>query len=285
MEYGAFALEVRVHGRAVKEYRHGEEIWIEGRKGTEFVLRLENRSGKRVLAVPTIDGLSVMDGKEASFDSNGYVLNPWQHLDIPGWRLDNDKVASFRFNKTGKSYASQSGTPGNIGIIGCAFFEEIQPVIDYSKILRTCVLGEKGMPGIKVHKLTGDGSHTDWMPSSFFSTTKGTPANHSDGVASETNCCANPGQSPGVQEECYVMSHVAPSLGTEFGSEMGHRVVGTTFNRPEKPNVEMTVRYGDRDELRQRGIDFDQRPVVAHKPSAFPKEETGCKPPPGWPGR
>ena len=277
MEYGAFALEVRVHGRAVKEYRHGDEIWIEGRKGTEFVLRLENRSNKRILAVPTIDGLSVMDGKEASFDSNGYVLGPYQHLDIPGWRLDNDKVASFRFNKTGKSYAAQSGTPGNIGIIGCAFFEEKVPQV----ILRSTGLGST--PGIKVH---GAGALMDWMPSSFCSFDKGTPIANYSGSASETNCCADLGQSRGIQEECHVMSsNVSPSLGTEFGSEMGHRVVTTTFNRPEKPAVEMAIRYGDRDELRQRGVDFDQRPVVAHKPSAFHKEEVGCKPPPGWQGK
>jgi hypothetical protein len=295
MEFGAFALEVRVHGRVVKEYRHDEEVWVEGRKGTEFVLRLENRSNKRILAVPTIDGLSVMDGKEASFDSNGYVLGPYQHLDIPGWRLDNDKVASFRFNKTGKSYAEKTGKGGNVGIIGCAFFEEVRPVIDYSKIVRTCDLSHtRHHPGIRVRKGTGDGAVMDFAPSSFCSFDKGSQPNWTSGDGSETKCSADMGQARGmsancsnIQPDCYHQeaAPVAPSLGTEFGEQMDHRVVTTTFNRPAKPAVEMTLRYGDREELKQRGVDFDQRPVAAHKPSAFPKEEVACKPPPGWSGR
>jgi hypothetical protein len=79
---------------------------------------------------------------------------------------------------------------------------------------------------------------------------------------------------------------VAPSLGTEFGAAMTHKTFTITFvKNNDRPDVEMAIRYGDKDELRQRGVDLDQRPVVAHTPSPFPKEEHGCKPPPGWSGR
>ena len=67
---------------------------------------------------------------------------------------------------------------------------------------------------------------------------------------------------------------------------MAHKVMTTTFTKAhDKPEVEMAIRYGDREELRQRGVDLERKPLVAHRPSAFPKEETCCKPPPGWTGR
>lgn len=281
MEYGAFALEVRVNGRTVREYQHQGEIWIEGRKGSDFTLRIHNRSGRRVLAVPTVDGLSVMNGEEASYESSGYVIDPYHHVDIPGWRLDNDKVASFRFHKSGKSYAAKTDKPHNIGVIGCGFFSEKQPEftlrldsLSYSKGV------SKGMPGIRTRSLCSErgGSHMD-----FCSETNGSYSHNASGI--EVNCCAGP--APAASEaSCFYNTQAEPSLGTEFGSEMAHKVVTTTFQKAhDKPDVEMAIRYGDREELKKRGVDLEQRPVVAHKPSPFPKEETGCKPPPGWSGR
>lgn len=281
MEHGAFALEVRVHGRTVREYQSNNEIWIEGRKGTDFTLRILNRTAGRVLAVVTVDGLSVMNGEEASYDSGGYVLAPFGHIDIPGWRLDNDKVASFRFHKSGKSYASQKGTPRNIGVIGCGFFTEKQPQFTISYHEDTC----KSPPaGVRTRSFAP--SRLD-----FFSQTSGPQPCSDDGQWESSNCNAQGGMEVNcsVQPESHQVMNVsqaAPSLGTEFGAEMAHRVMTTTFQKAhDKPDTEMAIRYGDRGELEQRGIDLHERPVVAHRPSAFPKEETGCKPPPGWSGR
>jgi len=287
MEYDRVALEIRVHGRPVREYHHNSEIWIEGRKGSDFTLRIANLTAKRVLGVPVIDGLSVMNGEEASYDSGGYVLNPFQFMEIPGWRLDNDKVASFRFNKTGKSYAGKTGKPQNIGVIGCAFFEEKQPEIKIR--YEGTPIGCKGIsnPGVRSRSfLRGQSLGTpisdcnmDWSPSSNYS--------HSAG-GMQTNCSGEVERGGEIREDSgqIMNSAVSPSLGTEFGAEMGHRVVTTTFQKAhDKPDVEMTIHYGDREELTQRGVDLEQKPVTAHRPSAFPKEETGCKPPPGWPGR
>ena len=288
MEYDRVALEIRVHGRPVREYHHNGEIWIEGRKGSDFTLRIENLTDKRVLAVPTIDGLSVMNGEEASYDSGGYVLGPFMHLEIPGWRLDNDKVASFRFNKTGKSYAEKTGRPQNIGVVGCAFFAEKQPEI----------ISRHYSPGSFSKGVSGDGIRTR----SFLRSQGATPINdsgmpfdssvdcsYSSSGGMEANCSHEVERGGEIRQDSAILfsnTSVSPSLGTEFGAEMTHRVVNTTFQKAhDKPDVEMTIHYGDREELRQRGVDLEQKPVTAHRPSAFPKEETGCKPPTGWPGR
>lgn len=124
METTGVTFEVLVHGRPVKEYPHEGRRYVEGRKGSEFTLRIHNNTGVRVLAVVSVDGLSVMSGKVGSYDSGGYVLEPYRSLDIPGWRLNNNEVARFFFAEKGQAYASQMDMPTNIGVIGCAVFNQ-----------------------------------------------------------------------------------------------------------------------------------------------------------------
>lgn len=124
MQVVSYNLSVRVHGKTLKEFSHNGDIWIEGRKGSEFVIRVSNDSSRRILAVVSVDGRSVMDGKEATKNSGGYVIGAFSHVDIPGWRLDNEGVAKFRFHKASRSYAVKSGQSENIGVIGCAIHEE-----------------------------------------------------------------------------------------------------------------------------------------------------------------
>jgi hypothetical protein len=138
MEGRILDLQVRVHGKAVREFQHDGKIYIEGRKGSEFTLRFRNKTGKRLLAVPSVDGLSVMDGENASFNSGGYILDPYEFMDVPGWRLDDESVAKFIFHKKGKSYAAKKGKPRNVGVIGVAAFLEKETS---SFILRKCSLG------------------------------------------------------------------------------------------------------------------------------------------------
>ena len=132
-----FELEVRVHGSLVREYSHRDwKVYIEGRRGSNFTLRVRNNGSKKILAVPTVDGLSVMDGKQGNFESLGYVINPCSFVDVPGWRLNNNEVAQFFFSAPHESYAAKMDTPNNIGVIGCAIFEEKQPAYAIAPVLQ-----------------------------------------------------------------------------------------------------------------------------------------------------
>ncbi|MFA6042166.1 MAG: hypothetical protein WCV85_00720 [Patescibacteria group bacterium] len=135
---GSVSLSVVVHGKEVREIFHEEKMFIEAHLGSRFSLRISNNSPKRVLAVITVDGLSVMDGKVGKFDSSGYVLSPWSSHDIPGWRLSDAAVAKFFFGTLDQAYATQMDAPTNIGVIGCAVFNEpdrtaFRPHVLYSK--------------------------------------------------------------------------------------------------------------------------------------------------------
>lgn len=130
MRKGQVTFEVLVNGKPIKEYLKNGEVWVEGRKGSEYTLRVTNNTNKRILAVPTVDGLSVMDGKLGSHASGGYILDAYETATIPGWRLNNDKVAKFVFAAAGESYAAKTqDQPNNIGVIGCAFFNEYRPPV------------------------------------------------------------------------------------------------------------------------------------------------------------
>ena len=123
-------LEVVVHGRPVTEYARLGNMFVEGRIGSEFVLRVRNNSDRRSVVVVSVDGLSVMNGRTASRLDSGYVLDSNENLEIPGWRLNDQAVANFFFSALPGAYASQMDKPDNIGVIGAVMYhEKYQPLI------------------------------------------------------------------------------------------------------------------------------------------------------------
>jgi hypothetical protein len=260
-------LEVRVHGNPAREYVDREGVtWVEGRRGSEYILRVINQTYGRVLVVASVDGLSVMDGKAASLHSDqGYIIGARASMAIPGWRLDNNSVAKFKFGGPESSYAAASGQPMDIGVIGCAvFLEQYVPPPPPVWPEPTCVLRgmsldsgscKKGIIGA-AGPCGSRGAAGPVFAASCFNTSTGAP----------------------MVTEC-----AAPSLGTEFGERTGHRVTEVTFVRQEPAHEVLSIRYGTREELIRRGIDLNQRPEVG-RPNPFPADK-GCAPPPGWSGR
>lgn len=79
-------------------YTHDGQQWVAGESGRRYALRLRNRSGQRVLAAVSVDGVNVVSGKTASISQEGYVLEPYQSVDITGWRKSYASVAAFVFS-------------------------------------------------------------------------------------------------------------------------------------------------------------------------------------------
>lgn len=121
-----FELQILVHGRQLNEYGHQSETFVEGRRESEYALRVFNHSPRRVAAVLSVDGLSVMTGKLASSEDPAYIVGAYSSVEIPGWRLNDKDVAHFIFSSLPKAYATQMGQPTNIGVIGANLFYEKQ---------------------------------------------------------------------------------------------------------------------------------------------------------------
>jgi len=269
MDRNHLSVEVRVNGRKLREYQHTGEIWVEGRKNSDFTIRVRNDSDIRVLAVPSVDGLSVMDGEVADFDSSGYVINAHSYLDIPGWRLNDEEVAKFRFGKSNKAYAAKTGLPRNIGVIGVAIFnEEIAHTAVYHNFSHEIERGGGQSRG-------GAGGQSCGSPGATWTMSISNSATAPSSTETTTG---------GFIPDSTVMNTTEPSLGTEFGKKATHQVVTTTFTKAnKKPENVFQARYADKQELISRGVDMRQTVVAANSPTAFPGEEN-CAPPADWNG-
>lgn len=117
----------RATGERIPVYTHRGRLYVPGAPGAKYSLLITNKTGERVLAVTSVDGINVITGDTAAPAQSGYVLDPWGSVDISGWRKSMSEVAAFVFTALPESYAARTGRPGNVGVIGVAVFREVQP--------------------------------------------------------------------------------------------------------------------------------------------------------------
>ena len=115
-------------GATLSTYADRGKRYVAGTPGHRYSVRLSNRSGGRVLAVLSVDGVNAVSGQTANPDQTGYVLAPFESTEISGWRKNLDEVAQFNFTALPNSYAARTGRPTNVGVIGVAVFTERVPV-------------------------------------------------------------------------------------------------------------------------------------------------------------
>ncbi|WP_437802925.1 hypothetical protein [Sorangium sp. So ce693] len=241
-----------------REFVHRETTYVEGRSGQRYVLRVRNLTGARVEVVPTVDGLDVQSGKDASFDARGLVIRAHESFDFTGFRISHTEVATFRFGSIEQSYAAQIGKPRNVGVIGLAVFEEFAPP------------PPPPPPPFAPPPPAFGGPQGGGLP----------PPAPGFGPPAPAPAAPPPAPAPGAAP-----APAAPKgLGTTFGERRESRITSTQFTRATpKPAAVLVIRYEQRDGLRALGIEVDglhQRETA----SPFPAETGFAKPPPGWKG-
>lgn len=117
-------LEDRTLGRSIPLHHFDGRLYAAGEPGHRYAIRVTNRTGERVLAVVSVDGVNVVTGETANPGQSGYVLDPWQSTTINGWRKNLSEIAAFNFAPLPESYAARTGRPDDVGVIGVAVFEE-----------------------------------------------------------------------------------------------------------------------------------------------------------------
>jgi hypothetical protein len=121
------AITVAIHdgaGEALEAVHVVDRTYVIGRAGERYTIVITNHTDHRFEALATVDGLDVINGRAGSLANRGYVLMPYATLEIDGFRQSQDAVAAFRFAKVADSYAAQTGSARNVGVIGVAFFTE-----------------------------------------------------------------------------------------------------------------------------------------------------------------
>lgn len=235
-------------GTPFRHIHHAGQDYVEAPASGEYSIRLTNSSPHRRLAVLTVDGKNVCDGKLGSYDGAGFVLAPWQSTVIKGYLRGSAECARFTFTEAGGSYAALTGDGvKNTGVIGVAVFDEAP------------------------------------APAVFVPPTHTTPYSFGGNVRRSFVRGLQPeSYTPDDQTvRCAVNS--VPDLGTAYGRAEAFHTTQTTFRRATAtPAMLATLRYGVTEKLREWGVPVEAPVYVAPTPDAFPASPGYAPPPAGW---
>lgn len=126
-----YNVDILINDKPIRKFPHNDKLFVEAHKGAEYSIRIKNNTWQRILAVCSVDGLDILNGKPAEENGNGYVINGYGSLKADGFRVSNEKVAKFLFDYKGGSYATskQDGSDRNVGVIGVRIFtEKVKPL-------------------------------------------------------------------------------------------------------------------------------------------------------------
>jgi hypothetical protein len=150
----------RSEARWLQVYRHDGRMYVEGKPGHEYQIRLANRLREDLLAVISVDGVNVITGQTASPSQSGYVLSPRGSLDIQGWRRSLSQTAAFYFTALADSYAARTGRPHDVGVIGVALFRRKQEPRSVAPIAPEAAAGRRAEQDAQDARVgTGHGRH------------------------------------------------------------------------------------------------------------------------------
>lgn len=110
------SLEVLLEGRPAPLYPapDGSARWyVEAREGARYAIRLLNRTSGRLAVSLSVDGLDVISGERRGPQPWGsgrlYVIEPWEPIEVRGWRTSLQDVQQFVFVDERASYAARTG--------------------------------------------------------------------------------------------------------------------------------------------------------------------------------
>jgi hypothetical protein len=254
---GSYAVEVLVDGHQAAAFEHRGETVIMGQHGQRYTLRVHNRTGRRIEAVVSVDGLDVVDGKSADFNKRGYLVGAWGSVDIDGWRLSQYEAATFRFGSVSSSYAASKGKARNVGVIGVAVFPE--RVYPPRPIYRPTPVPYGYRRDEYAPSRSYEESDDKDVGAARGGASQGAPASAPADVYAESKAEAAEalGSSSGMRKRSPAQNR--PGLGTEFGEAVGSQVHEVEFVRANGsyPALTLGMRYNDRSGLIAMGVDVD----------------------------
>jgi hypothetical protein len=239
-------IELLVGGQPLPSYPGSGSItrYVESPASGTYEISLRNPSPHRVLAVLSVDGLSVMDGQPASDQSGGYVLGPYQTTTIKGWRRTDTEVAAFAITPVTGSYSEQMGFGSrNVGVVGLMVFHEKQ-------VMRSGPSVKQVMDSMELEGVT-----------------RGWPISSPKPMQATASTAPRGG----------LLSVEPTAIGTGYGAATEMRTSSTTFVREAAARETVTLRYGTRAQLEAWGVKF------VTEPNPFPGAPS-VPAPPGWRG-
>jgi len=310
---------VLVNGKPVTEVVHNGQTYIEGRKKTTYELYFRNNSHMQVLVVPSVDGMSVIDGESAGKQSPGYVVDPWSDITIPGWTVNGQEAAEFVFHAQGaywsdeQTYAEEiEADSSNQGALGFMVFHRKVRV-------RKSYAGNRMKSSTRKSMFDMSGNGTGNPPNDLLRGASGSvlDVNHayasnvltgsvvgSDGISSSptftttsagvssTDTMDSLGNNVNITYDSMDVDD-GKSLGTGFGDAVEFETQKVEFERELNPCAAFAFYYDTLKNLRKVGVPVQHfnrhySEAVSSAPNPFPDspEVTGyATAPSGWTGR
>jgi hypothetical protein len=255
-------------GEILDTYRSGGRFYVLGGAGQRYSVRVDNPTERRVEAVISIDGLDVIDGRDADFvGKRGYIVEPHDTLLVEGFRTSDSAVAAFRFSSVGESYAGRKGRARNVGVIGVAIFEErgrpavllpapvpppYVPMRPYGRLESD----ERGAVGKASASPSPSPSVDAEREAPAESASRSAPAPTSAPASASASLRSDQAAGQGRAER---QPASRPGLGTAFGEERFSQVSFTRFVRrhARTPDAFAEIRYNDASGLAALGIVLD----------------------------
>jgi hypothetical protein len=226
-------------GTTLRTYMSDGRLYVAGKPGHRYAVRMVNRTGGRLLAVLSVDGVNAVSGETANASQSGYVLGPWESTEL-------NEIAQFNFTALPDSYAARTGRPMNVGVIGVAVFtERSQRWIAEERDNRPPPAAPATRPWAKDDE-SAEAAAANEAPAA--------------GMASKSRAADAMAQSQPQRER----------LGTGHGEREWSQVGTTRFERASsRPAETVAIWYDSYRNLAARGI-LPRRPLASREPEPFP---------------
>ncbi len=252
---GNLDIVTRGDGQVLPVYAHGGRNWIVGMPGQEYSIRFCNSSAGRVLAVMSVDGVNAITGDTASPAQSGYVLAAYECADIHGWRKNLARTAAFYFTELPDAYATRTGRPENVGVIGVAVFRERPRQVSWKD--RPGKIASEGRREMPMERQGADAASTFAQDSRASAEAAAPRDQDAQSSASSGSMMPVPPAAPMAK------------LGTGHGRSEDAPAQVVRFERESAtPNETIAIHYDRRENLIAMGI--LPPPVIARTPNPFP---------------
>lgn len=244
-------VEVLVNGNPITEYHKNGKTYVEGRKGSEYSIKITNNTSGRILAIPTVDGLSVINGKPGSVkDSPGYIIPAWGFYVVDGWRTNLENIRKFHFTRNNQSYSKKSGQgTQNNGVIGVSCFEEQNP-------------------GITINNWPRPWTPPKWPSDNDWWLTNTTLKDDLFGASNKTLARSINYSDTSIEG--------AATIGTGMGSSQQSVVSEASFNKKSNSFANFVFYYLERKQLKRMGI-IPHSNYNVQTPNPFPRSKNFCR--------
>ena len=100
--FNAGPLDVQIidaSGAQLPSYNHRGKFYILGRHHQRYMIKVSNQTNQRYEVVLTVDGRDVINGQPGAYRHRGYVIDPYETIEVEGFRRSSTEAGGCDYNE------------------------------------------------------------------------------------------------------------------------------------------------------------------------------------------